>query len=163
MTWSEFDALLRHQINEGLVFRRQILVHCRDHFLVALRAGDFEYLRMPRENFLRLSAQAARDDHLAVLGQGFADRVQRLVHRGIDKTASVNYHQIRGGIARRHFIPLRAQAGEDALGIDQCFGTAKADKAHFRAFAFDGFHAISTGGGGGGIVLQRCLQFGRSI
>ena len=44
-------------------------------------------------------------------------------------------------VARRHLVALGAQAREDALGIDQCLGTAKADEAHFGAFAFDGFHA----------------------
>ncbi len=144
MTRSQFDALFRDQIDKGLVFRRQVLMHRSDHFLVALRAGYLEHLRMPIENFLRLGAQATGDDHLAVLGEGLADRIQRLIHRRIDETASVNYHQVRGGIARRHFISFRAQAGEDALGIDQCFGAAQTDKAHLGALAFDGFHAIST-------------------
>ena len=100
-------------------------MHRRDDFFVALRAGDLQHLRMPVENFLRLGAQATGDDHLAVLGQRFADGIQRLIHRRVDETASVNYHQIRRAIARRNFIPFSAQAGQDTFGIDQCFGAAQ--------------------------------------
>ena len=93
----QFDALLRDQVDEGFVLRRQIFVHRGDHFFVALRAGDLEHLRMPIENFLRLRTQAAGDDHLAVLGQRFADGIQRFVHGGIDEAAGVDYHEIGGG------------------------------------------------------------------
>ncbi len=72
-------------------------MHRRDHLFVALRTGDLEHLRMPIENFLRLGSQATGDDDFAVLGQRFADRVQRLVHRGIDETAGIDHHQIGGG------------------------------------------------------------------
>ena len=102
------------------MLRRQMLVHRGDHFLVALRAGDFQHLRMPREDFLGLRAEATGDDHLAVLGQRFADGLERLIDRGIDEAAGVHDHEIGGAIARRDFVALGAQAREDALGIDQC-------------------------------------------
>ena len=98
---------------------RQVLVHRGDHLLVALRSRDFQHLRMPREDFLGLRAEAAGDDHLAVLGQRFADGLERLVHRGIDEPAGVHDDEVGGAIARRNFVSLRAQAREDALGIDQ--------------------------------------------
>ena len=139
----ELDALLGHQVHERFVFRGQMFMNGRNHFFVALRAGDLEHLGMPIENLLRLGAQAPRHDHLAVLGQRFAYRIQRLIHRGIDESTGIDHDEVGGAIARGDLVPFGAQAGEDAFGIDQCFGAAQADKAHFRAFAFDGFHGMA--------------------
>ena len=89
------------QIDERLVLRRQVLVHRGHHFFVALRAGDLQHLRVPIENLLRLRAQAAGDDHLAVLGERLADGIQRFVHRRIDEAAGIDHHQIGRAVARR--------------------------------------------------------------
>ena len=141
----QLDALCGDQIDKRLVFGRQVLVHRGHHFLVALRAGDLQYLRMAVENLLRLRAQAAGDDDFAVLRERLADGFQRFIHRRIDESAGVDHHQVGRAVTGHHFIPLGTQARQDTFGIDQCFGAAQADKAHFRAFAFDGFHASFKG------------------
>ena len=75
MAGRQFHPLRREEIQKGLMLRRQMFVHRRDDFFVALRAGDLEHLRVPIENLLRLRSQAARHDDLTVLGQRFANRV----------------------------------------------------------------------------------------
>src|SRR5690606_31127123 len=73
-------------------------------------------------------AQAAGDDHLAVLGHRLADRIQRLGHRRVDEAAGVDHHHVRIVVAGHQLIALDAQLGEDALGVDQRLGAAEADE-----------------------------------
>ena len=139
MARRQLHALRRDQIDERLVLRRQMLVHRGDDFLVALRAGDLEHLGVAVENLLRLCAQAARDDDLAVLGERLADRLQRLIHRGVDEPAGVDHHQIRRAVARGDLVALGPQARENALRIDERLRASQADEAHFGRLAFGGF------------------------
>ena len=97
---------------------------------------------MASEYFLRLCPETAGDDHLAVLGQRFADGLQRFIHGGIDEAAGIDHHEVGLAIGGHDLIALGAQARQDTFGIDQCLGAAQADKAHFRALAVDGFHAF---------------------
>ena len=99
-------------------------MHRLHGLFVALRPGDLQYLRVPVENFLRLCAEAAGDDHLAVFRQRLADRIERFVDRRIDEAAGVDDHEIRGLVARGHLIAFGAQAGQDALRVDQRLGAA---------------------------------------
>ena len=139
----QLHALRGNQIQKRLVLRRQVFVHRGHHFLVALRPRDLQHLRMAIEDLLRLRAEAAGHDHLAVLGERLADRLQRFVDRGIDEAAGVHDDQVRRAIARRDFIAFGAQPREDALRVDQRLGTAEADEAHFRGLASGGFQERS--------------------
>jgi hypothetical protein len=66
-----------------------------------------------------LRAKTARDDDLAVLVQRLADRVERLLHRGVDEAAGVDDDEVGAGVVGRGGVALGAQLGEDALGIDE--------------------------------------------
>ena len=72
-------------------------------------------------------AQAAGDDHPAILGHGLADRIQALGLGTVEKPASIDQHHVGPVIARRDLVALGAEPGEDALGIDQRLGAAEAD------------------------------------
>ena len=139
MARRQLHALRRHEIQKGLMLGRQMLVHRGDDFFIALRPGDLEHLRMPVENLLRLRSQAPGDDDFAVLGQRFADRIERLIHGGIDEAAGVHHHEIRRAVARGHLVPFGAQAREDALRIDERLGASQADEAHFGSLAIGQF------------------------
>jgi hypothetical protein len=144
----EFDALRGNQIDEWFVQRRQVLVYRRHDLFVALRAGDLEHLRMAIEDSLRLRAQAAGDDDLAILGQRLADRLQGFVHRRIDEAAGIHHHEVGRAIARRHFIALGAQAREDALRVDQGLRASQADETDFGRARADGFTGFGGAMGG---------------
>ena len=67
------DALRRHEVDEGIVLRRQVLVHGADDVLVGMRSRDLEHARMALEDALGSRAEAARHDNAAVLAQCLAD------------------------------------------------------------------------------------------
>jgi len=127
----EADALRRHQIDEGIVLRRQVLVHRAHHIFIGVRARDLEHLGMPLEDFLRPRAEAAGDDDLAVHLECLADRIERFVHRRVDEAAGVHHHDVRGVVARRNLVPFRAKLGDDAFGIHQRLRTSEADEPDF--------------------------------
>ena len=56
----EPDALRRHQIEERIVLRRQVLVHRAHHFLIGVRAGDLQHARMPLEDALAAARRGSR-------------------------------------------------------------------------------------------------------
>ena len=67
-------------------------------------------------------------DHLAIFGQCFADRIERLLHCGIDEAASVDDDEVCilvGGAGR---VSLGAQAGKDQFGVDQRLGAPQRTK-----------------------------------
>jgi len=79
---------------------------------------------MRSSNQFLLDPQTAGDDHLAVLGERFADRVERLLDRGVDEAAGVDDDEVGAGVVGRGDVALGAKLGEDALGIDQRLRTA---------------------------------------
>ena len=109
--------------------RRQVLVHRADHVLVGVRTGDLQYARMALEDALGSCAEAAGDDHAAVVLQRLADGIEGLIDRRIDEAAGVDHHHVRGLVARGDLVAFRAQLREDALGINQRLGAAEADEA----------------------------------
>ncbi len=74
-------------------------MHRSDDFLVALWAGDLQDLRMAVENFFGLSPEATGDDYFAVRSERLADRLEGLVHRGVDEAAGIDDDQIRRRVA----------------------------------------------------------------
>ena len=78
-------------------------------------------MRLPYDVF---GPEASSDDDLAVFIQRLADRIERLLHRGVDEAAGVDDDEIGAGVVGRGGVALGAQLREDALGVDQRFGTA---------------------------------------
>ena len=111
----QLDAGRRQQIQEGVVRRRQHLVHRADHGLVLLRAGDGENAGMGLADALGLDAEAARDDHPPVLLQRLADRGQGLGLGAVQKTAGVDDHRIGVAVVARQAVALGTEARDDAL------------------------------------------------
>jgi hypothetical protein len=74
---------------------------------------------MPASDDFLFDAQAPRDDHLAVLGERLADRLERLLDRGVDEAAGVDDDEVGTGVILGGFVALGAQLREDALGVDQ--------------------------------------------
>ena len=72
----QLDALWRHHINKGIMGRRGVLMDGRDHLLIGVRAGDFQYGRMPGANFLFPGAETAGDNDLAVFLERFTNCLQ---------------------------------------------------------------------------------------
>ena len=127
----ELDALRRNEVGERIVRFGQVRVHSRHDFVGGMRAGHRQHLRVRLLDDVALGAETAGDDHLAILGQRFADRVERLLDRGIDETAGVDDDEVGIVVARGDDISLCAQLGEDAFGVDERFGTAERDETYF--------------------------------
>ncbi len=96
----QLDSLGRDQIHVGIVRLRQMLVHRLHHAFGVVRPGDGEHRGMHPGDHALLRAEATRDDHSAVLGERFADRVERFLDRRIDEAAGVDDHQV-GVVVRR--------------------------------------------------------------
>ena len=95
-----------------------------------------------------VGAEAAGDHHLAVLGDGLADRLQQFLPGADQKAAGVDHHDIGAVVARGDLVAFGAQPGDDALGIDQRLGAAEADEADARAAASGGNgRGVRAGGG----------------
>src|SRR6185437_5143915 len=116
-------------MEKRIVRWRQGLMHRRHHAGVILRTADRQHLRIRLADQVGAFAEAAGDDHLAVLVQCLADGIQRFLHGRVDETAGVDHHGIRRVVARHDFVTLDFQLGEDAFGIDQRLGAAEADEA----------------------------------
>ena len=99
-----------------------------------VRAGHGEHLRMrlAHEGAAVLRAEAAGDDHLAVLGERLADRVERFRDRGVDEAAGVDDDEVGAVVGRRDRVALGAQLREDLLGVDERLRAAERDEADAR-------------------------------
>jgi hypothetical protein len=80
-----------------------------------MHLGDYALLR----------AEAAGDDHFAILSERFADGVERFLDRRIDEAAGVYDDEVGVVIAGRGGVALGAKLREDALGIDERLRTAE--------------------------------------
>ena len=109
-----------------------MLVHGRHDFGRRVRAGDGKHLGvcLLDERAAILGAQAAGHDDLAVLGERFADRVQRFGDGRIDEAAGVDHDQVRAVVGGRDDIALGAQLREDLFGVDQRLGAAERNETH---------------------------------
>ena len=107
-------------------------MHGLDHALVLLRTGDREDPGVTSGDLLRLGAHAAGHDHLAVLVERLADGSERFRLGAVEKAAGVDDREVGTGMGTNKFIALRAQAGHDALAVDQRLRAAERDEAHSR-------------------------------
>jgi hypothetical protein len=132
------DALRRHQVDEGIMRRRQVGMHRLHDFRHGMRTGDGEHLRVHAlddviTGGVLLGTEAAGDDDLAVLGQRLADGVERLLDRGVDEAAGIHHHEVGTVIGARNCVALGAQPGQDLLGIGGRLGAAQRDEADFSS------------------------------
>ena len=134
----EPDSLWRDQIDERVMRLRQMAMHRLHHLLGCMRPGNFQHLRMGGENHVVLCPQAAGDDDLPILVQGFADCIERFLYGGVDETAGVDDHQVCVVIVARNLISFAPQTGEDMLGIDGGLWATKGNESHARYW----FHSI---------------------
>ena len=138
MARRQLDAFRRHQIDERIVLRRHGAVHGLEHALILLRAGDRQHARMGGGDVLGLGAHAAGDDDLAVFLQRQPDGGERFRLGAVEKAAGVDDDQVGADMLAGQLIALGAQAGDDALGIDQRLGAAERDEADLRGGLFVG-------------------------
>ena len=129
----QLQPLRRHQVDQRVRRDRGGGAHRLDDLLVLLRAGDGEDFRMLPGDERGIGAQAAGDDHPAVLCQRLADGVQRLGAGRIEKAAGVHDHGVGPGVVGGEIVALGAQAGQDSLGIDQRLRAAERDHTHFSS------------------------------
>ena len=105
-------------------------MHGAHHGFILLRPGHGEHSGEAGADGVGLVAHAAGDDHLAVFGNGLADRFQAFGLGGIQKPAGVDDHHVGAGIIARQRIAIGAQLGEDAFGIDQRLGATQGHHAN---------------------------------
>jgi hypothetical protein len=140
------DALRRDKVDERIVGFGQVLVHRLHHFVGRMRAGDGKHPGMGLAHDVPLGAEAAGDDHLAVFVQGFADRLERLLHRRVYEAAGVDDDEVGVAVRRRDEIAFGAQLRQDALRIDERLGTAERDEAYFRGRGYGHCGVTEEGG-----------------
>ena len=121
----EAQALGRHQVDEGIVQRRDRLVHGSHHRLVLVGTGDGEHAGVLGEDAVLLDPEAAGDDDAAVLGDGLADGAEALLARRVQEAAGVDHHDVGAGIVAGELVAFGAQLGDDAFRVDQRLGTAE--------------------------------------
>ena len=61
--------------------------------------------------------------------QRLADRLEALGLGAVEEAAGVDDHRVGAGVVGRDGVALGAQAGQDALAVDQGLGAAEADHA----------------------------------
>ena len=126
----ELDTLRRHQIDERRMRLGQMRMHGIHHLAQRMGAGNGQY---PGMDFLDdivpggvfFGAQTTGDDYLAVLIEGFADCVERLLDRGIDESTGIDDDQIGAVIRLGGVIAFGAQLGENLFRIYQRLGAAE--------------------------------------
>ena len=118
---------LGDQVDVRALGWRRGLVDCLDHVFVLVGAGHRQDGGVRSADCLGILAHAAGHDHAAVLGDGFADCGQAFFLRTVEEAAGIDQDDIGAGVVRAHRIAVGAQAGEDALAVDERLGTAEAD------------------------------------
>ena len=125
MARRELHALRRHEVEEGIVQRRDNLPHRAHHALIGLRTRDGVHVGVGRRDGLGLRSHAARDDDLAVFRQGEADGVQRFPLGAVEEPAGVDDDGVRTGVVLGEFVALGAQLRDDPFAVDQRLGAAE--------------------------------------
>ena len=110
------------------------------HLLILMRAGDGQNAWMRAGDILRIGPQTAGDNHLAVLMQRLTNRLKTFRLGAVEKAAGVDNHRLCAGVIGADGIALRAQAGQNALAVDQSLGTAQRYHADGRLARARGFN-----------------------
>ena len=114
------------------------LVHLVDHRLILVRASNGEHVGVAGTDSIRLNAEAAGDNHAAVLTERLPDRLERFLLGGVQKAAGVDDDCVGAFVARRKLVTLGAELGDDAFRIDQRLWTTQADETDFRRCGWHG-------------------------
>ena len=159
----EVDRRGRQEVEEGVGLRRHGGVDGVEDGLVLVRAGDGEDGRVGRADQALVGAEAAGDDDAAVLGQRLADRLEALGLGAVEEAAGVDDDGVGAGVVGGDGVALGAQAGQDALAVDQRLGAAEADHADARlAGARVRLRVEARGGGAVGAQVGRVGVHGRA-
>jgi len=130
-----------HQIDERVMWFGQMRVHRIHHLLRSVRPCDSQHAGVHLHHqvgaaFCLACAQAACDDDLAVLSQGFANGVEAFFHSVINKAAGVDDDQISASKSFRGLITLGAELRQDQFRVGQSLGTSQAHETNFRCGYF---------------------------
>ena len=130
MTWRQAYTLRRYEIDEGLVWLGQVLMHGVHDLSQCMRAGDSENFGMNRTNDILtrcvfFPAQAASDDDPTVFTERLADGVQRFRDGRINEAAGIDDDEIGTVVRFGGVVTFSTQLRQDLLGIDQGLGTAE--------------------------------------
>jgi hypothetical protein len=90
-----------------------------DDALILVGTADREHFGEAGADQLGFLAEAAGDDHPAVLGDRLADRGEALLLGRIEEAAGVDQHDVGVGVIRAKVVAVRPELGEDALAVDQ--------------------------------------------
>ena len=99
------------------------------NLFVLMRASDGQNLGMRAGDILRIGSQTAGDNHLAILMQRFTNSLKTFRLGAVKKAAGIYNHGLGTRIIRADRIALGAQAGQNALAIDQSFWASQRDHA----------------------------------
>ena len=132
----EFDPLRRYEVQEWIMWLRQVLVHRIHDLLRGVGSSDGQYRGVHCRHQITpgirlLGTQTPCDDDAAIFSECFTDCVQTLLDRIVDKPASVNNYEVCTLKGFGCLVTLRTQLSKDQLGIGQCFRATQADKADF--------------------------------
>ena len=110
-------SLWGNKAGEGIVRLRQMLMYSRHDPWQGLRPCNRQHLRMGMPDYIAaiLCAKTTCNDDLAILGQRFANRIQRFLHGAVNESARIDDHKIGILIRRRGLISFGAQLGENLL------------------------------------------------
>ena len=156
----EFDALRRHEVRKRIVGFGQVIVHGTHDLVGGMRSGDRENLRVRLPDDVALGTETAGYDDLAILGERFANGIERFFHRCIDEAAGIDHDQIRIPIAPGDEITFGAKLREDALRINKRLWAAERNESDLgllglfaAGVCFAGCHAMT------GIKTARNCRF----
>ena len=145
MARCELHPLGRYQAGEGIVQRGNETVYRRHHRLVIVRTGYRQHLRVSLAHRLFAHSETTGHDHPSVLAQRLPYRLQGLIHRGIDKAAGIDHHQVGILVGGRDEIPFGPKLGEDPLRVDQILGATQTDETDtWRRFVHEQYQGSES-------------------
>ncbi len=129
MSRREAKAAFGHEIDFRIVKLRQMRVHCADDGFILVRTGDLEHSGVRFADERLFFAQAAGDDDLAVFADRFANRVEAFGFGAVEEATRVHDDKVGASVGAAELIAFGTKPRDDALAIDERFGTAEADHA----------------------------------
>ena len=131
VTGRQLDTVRGNQALERIVRGfGHISVHMFEHLLIGVRPGDLQHLGVDGADLIFLGAQAAGDDHLAILGQCLANCFQGFLYGTVDKAAGIDDDQFGIVITVDHIVPFGTQLGQNSLRVDQIFRATEGNKTY---------------------------------
>ena len=126
-------------------------MHGIQNLFVLVWPGDGQHLGMRAGDVIGFRAQTTCDDHLAVLFQRLADRLQALGLGAVQKPAGVHDNRIRARVVGGNPVSFGAQPGQNAFAVDKRLGAAQ---RHHANGGLPGTSRVGEGRRGGQIRAQ---------